>query len=45
MTIEGMNSFTVLNSVLEKSKAFYIDVLGLKEGYRPPLTFPKIANR
>lgn len=28
-----------------KSKAFYIDVLGLKEDYRPPLTFPEIANR
>ena len=40
MTIEGMNHFTVLSSDLEKSKAFYIDILGLKEGYRPPFAFP-----
>lgn len=40
MTIEGMNHFTVLTSDLEKCKAFYIDVLGLKEGYRPPFAFP-----
>lgn len=37
MTIEGMNHFTVLSSNLEISKAFYIDILGLKEGYRPAL--------
>ena len=40
MTIEGMNHFTVLSSDLERSKAFYRDILGLKEGYRPPFTFP-----
>lgn len=40
MTIQGMNHFTVLSSNLEKSKEFYIDVLGLKEGYRPPFAFP-----
>lgn len=39
MTIEGMNHFTVLTRDLEKSKAFYINVLGLKEGYRPPSDF------
>lgn len=38
--IIGMNHFTVLSSDLEKSKAFYIDILGLKEGYRPPFAFP-----
>lgn len=40
MTIEGMNHFTVLSSDLERSKAFYIGILGLKEGYRPPFAFP-----
>ena len=40
MAIDGMNHFTVLTSDLEKCKAFYIDVLGLTEGYRPPFTFP-----
>ncbi|CAE6501217.1 MAG TPA: glyoxalase [Nitrosomonas nitrosa] len=40
MAIDGMNHFTVLTSDLEKSKAFYIGVLGLTEGYRPPFAFP-----
>jgi len=40
MTIAGMNHFTVLSSDLERSKAFYIDILGLTEGYRPPFAFP-----
>ncbi len=40
MTIAGMNHFTVLSSNLERSKTFYIDILGLKEGYRPPLASP-----
>lgn len=40
MIIEGMNHFTVLSSDLERSKAFYINVLGLSEGYRPPFAFP-----
>lgn len=40
MTIEGMNHFTVLSKDLEKSKNFYIGVLGLTEGYRPPFAFP-----
>ncbi len=37
MAIDGMNHFTVLTSNLEQCKAFYIDVLGFTEGYRPPL--------
>ena len=40
MTIASMNHFTVLSSDLERSKKFYIDVLGLQEGYRPPFGFP-----
>lgn len=40
MKILGMNHFTVLSSNLERSKAFYINILGLSEGYRPPFTFP-----
>ncbi len=40
MTIEGMNHFTVLSSDLQRSKSFYIDILGLTEGYRPPFAFP-----
>ncbi|MEO8006075.1 MAG: VOC family protein [Betaproteobacteria bacterium] len=40
MTITGMNHFTVLTKDLEATKAFYVGLLGLKEGYRPPLGFP-----
>ncbi len=40
MAIVGMNHFTVLTDDLEASRDFYIDILGLEEGYRPPLGFP-----
>ncbi|MDE2387634.1 MAG: VOC family protein [Betaproteobacteria bacterium] len=39
MAIEGMNHFTVLSKDLQRSKNFYIEVLGLTEGYRPPFAF------
>ena len=42
MDIAGMNHFTVLSGNLDATKAFYIDILGLKEGYRPPLGFPGV---
>ena len=35
-----MNHFTVLTTDLDKSKAFYINLLGLTEGFRPPFEFP-----
>lgn len=40
MPISGMNHFTVLTSDLDASRAFYIDLLGLTEGFRPDLGFP-----
>ena len=40
MAITAMNHFTVLTKDLEATKAFYVGLLGLKEGYRPPLGFP-----
>ena len=40
MAIDGMNHFTVLTADLDATRRFYIDVLGLKEGRRPPLGFP-----
>ncbi len=40
MAIAGMNHFTVLTHDLEATRAFYMGILGLTEGYRPPLTFP-----
>jgi catechol 2,3-dioxygenase-like lactoylglutathione lyase family enzyme len=42
MAIAGMNHFTVLSGNLDATKGFYIDILGLKEGYRPPLGFPGV---
>ena len=40
MPISGMNHCTVLTSDLDASRAFYIDLLGLTEGFRPDLGFP-----
>lgn len=40
MNVGGMNHFTILAKDLEETRAFYTSVLGLKEGYRPPLEFP-----
>jgi catechol 2,3-dioxygenase-like lactoylglutathione lyase family enzyme len=40
MAIVGMNHFTVLTDNLDKSREFYINILGLEDGYRPPLGFP-----
>jgi catechol 2,3-dioxygenase-like lactoylglutathione lyase family enzyme len=40
MAVQGMEHFTVLTDDLEATQGFYADVLGLEEGYRPPLGFP-----
>jgi len=40
MAIIGMNHFTVLTDDLDRTRAFYVDMLGLGEGPRPPLGFP-----
>lgn len=40
MQMRGMNHFTVLAEDLEKTREFYRTILGLTEGYRPPLGFP-----
>ena len=42
MAIVGMNHFTVLSNDLDATKRFYMGVLGLTEGYRPPLGFPGV---
>jgi catechol 2,3-dioxygenase-like lactoylglutathione lyase family enzyme len=39
MTISGMNHFNVLTDDVEKTRAFYRDVIGLEEGDRPSLGF------
>ncbi len=40
MTTTGMNHFTVLTDDVPRTVGFYRDLLGLTEGYRPPLAFP-----
>ncbi|HEX6767331.1 MAG TPA: VOC family protein [Polyangiaceae bacterium] len=40
MAITEMNHFTVLTDDLERTRAFYEGLLGLREGPRPPLGFP-----
>jgi catechol 2,3-dioxygenase-like lactoylglutathione lyase family enzyme len=42
MKVHGMNHFTILAKDLERTRAFYTQILGLKEGYRPPFGFPGI---
>lgn len=38
--IHGMNHFTVLAEDLDRTLAFYVGLLGLQPGPRPPLGFP-----
>ena len=40
MAIAGMNHFTVLTDDVARTTTFYGDLLGLAEGWRPPLAFP-----
>ena len=39
MSIQGMNHFNVLTDDVEATRRFYVDVIGLAEGERPPLSF------
>jgi catechol 2,3-dioxygenase-like lactoylglutathione lyase family enzyme len=40
MPLGTLQHFTIEPQDLERSKDFYVDVLGLKVGNRPPLDFP-----
>jgi catechol 2,3-dioxygenase-like lactoylglutathione lyase family enzyme len=40
MGISGMNHFNVLTDDVEATRRFYVEVIGLTEGERPPLGFP-----
>lgn len=42
MSIGKLAHFSVRTTRLEESRRFYVDVLGLRVGYRPPLDFPGI---
>ena len=39
MAIEGMNHFNVLTDDVAATRRFYCDVLGLRDGDRPPFAF------
>ena len=39
MAIEGMNHFNVLTDDVDATRRFYVGILGLTEGKRPPFTF------
>ncbi|MBM3344460.1 MAG: glyoxalase [Betaproteobacteria bacterium] len=40
MTATAMNHFTILTDDVERTLAFYADILDLHPGARPPFTFP-----
>jgi catechol 2,3-dioxygenase-like lactoylglutathione lyase family enzyme len=40
MTVHAMNHFTILAEDLDKTCAFYRDLLGFEVGYRPAMGFP-----
>jgi catechol 2,3-dioxygenase-like lactoylglutathione lyase family enzyme len=40
MALEALNHYTIRPVDLERTKNFYVDVLGLPIGDRPPLGFP-----
>ena len=42
MPIRKLAHFSIRTSRLEESKRFYVDILGLRVGYRPPLDFPGV---
>lgn len=39
MAIEGMNHFNVLTDDVDATRRFYVGILGLTEGSRPPFKF------
>jgi catechol 2,3-dioxygenase-like lactoylglutathione lyase family enzyme len=39
MAVTGMNHFTIVTNALEETVQFYQELLGLKTGYRPPMSF------
>ena len=40
MPLGGLQHYTIEPSDLERTKHFYVEVLGLDNGDRPPLDFP-----
>ena len=40
MALNLMEHYLVLTDDIDATRAFYIDILGLEDGFRPPLAFP-----
>ena len=40
MGLDALNHYTIKPVDLEATREFYVEVLGLEVGYRPPLPFP-----
>ena len=40
MPAQSLNHYTIMTRDLERTKNFYVDVVGLTVGDRPPLNFP-----
>lgn len=40
MTVTAMNHFTILTDDVDRTVAFYGDLLGMRAGARPPFDFP-----
>lgn len=40
MPLENLNHVLVMTGDLKATRDFYVDVLGLEDGYRPPFAFP-----
>lgn len=43
MVVSKLAHFSVRTTDMEASRRFYIDVMGFKEGFRPPFNFPGIS--
>jgi catechol 2,3-dioxygenase-like lactoylglutathione lyase family enzyme len=42
MPVQKLAHYSIRTTDLGKSRAFYVDVMGMREGYRPPFKFPGI---
>jgi catechol 2,3-dioxygenase-like lactoylglutathione lyase family enzyme len=42
MPLTKLAHFSIRTTDLDASRAFYVDVLGIKEGFRPPFDFPGV---
>jgi catechol 2,3-dioxygenase-like lactoylglutathione lyase family enzyme len=42
MAIAGLDHYALLSSDPERTTRFYEDIVGLKVGFRPPLSFPGV---